>query len=101
VWMRTAALPTFRKLYRIINVPLVGSNYSLLVKNNYPVDQFGGQKYVVLSTMSWLGGKNPFLGYAYIAIGALCILLAGVFGIKHRISGRTPGDTSYLEWAKT
>jgi hypothetical protein len=100
VWMRTAGLPTFRKLHRVINTPLIGT-YTIEIQNNYPVESFGGKKYVVLSTVSWLGGKNPFLGYAYIVIGALCVLLAAVFAIKHKISGRTPGDTSYLEWARS
>jgi len=99
VWMRTAALPTFRKLWRIVNTPLKG-NYTILVHNNYPVSSFGGRKRVVITTMSWIGGKNPFLGYAYLAVGLLCIVLAIIFAIKHRISGRQPGDTSYLEWAR-
>jgi len=99
VWMRTAALPTFRKLWRVVNTALVG-NYTLRINNNYPVQSFQGHKRIVLSTMSWIGGKNPFLGYAYLAVGILCILLAIVFAIKHRISGRQPGDTSYLEWAR-
>jgi len=100
VWMRTAGLPTFRKLHRVINTKLVGT-YTIEIQNNYPVESFGGKKYVVLSTVSWLGGKNPFLGYAYIVIGALCVVLAAVFAIKHKVSGRTPGDTSYLEWARS
>jgi len=99
VWMRTAALPTFRKLWRIVNVPLQG-DYNVTVHNNYPVASFGGTKRIVFTTMSWIGGKNPFLGYAYLAVGILCIVLAIIFAIKHRVSGRQPGDTSYLEWAR-
>jgi len=82
VWMRTAALPTFRKLWRIINGPLQG-DVVILVQNNFPVTQFSGKKQIVLSTASWLGGKNPFLGYAYMVVGAACILLAVIFGLKH------------------
>jgi hypothetical protein len=100
VWMRTAGLPTFRKLWRVIDTKLVG-DYTIEINNNYPVAIFGGKKYIVISTTSWLGGRNPFLGYAYIVIGALCVVLAAIFGIKHKVSGRMPGDTSYLEWAKT
>lgn len=99
VWMRTAALPTFRKLWRIINEPLVG-DVIVHIQNNFPVTAFGGKKSIVISTTSWLGGKNPFLGYAYMVVGAVCILLAIIFGLKHLISGRRQGDTSYLEWAK-
>jgi len=99
VWMRTAGLPTFRKLYRIIHTPLVGS-YTVTIQNNFPVESFGGHKYVVLSTTSWLGGKNPFLGYAYIVVGAICIVLGAIFGLKQAIRPRAQGDTAYLEWAR-
>eukprot|EP01126_Amoeba_proteus_P042427 TRINITY_DN4611_c0_g1_i11.p1 TRINITY_DN4611_c0_g1~~TRINITY_DN4611_c0_g1_i11.p1 ORF type:complete len:159 (+),score=25.12 TRINITY_DN4611_c0_g1_i11:709-1185(+) len=98
VWMRTAGLPTFRKLYRIINTDLVG-DYRVYIHNTYDVTGWGGHKYVVLSTTSWLGGKNPFLGYAYIIVGSICILLAAIFGLKQAIRPRATGDTTYLEWA--
>jgi len=98
VWMRTAGLPTFRKLYRVINVPLVG-NYRVYIHNTFNVTGYGGHKYVVLSTTSWLGGKNPFLGYAYIIVGSVCVVLAIIFGLKQAISPRATGDTTYLEWA--
>eukprot|EP01123_Difflugia_compressa_P009397 TRINITY_DN3106_c0_g1_i1.p1 TRINITY_DN3106_c0_g1~~TRINITY_DN3106_c0_g1_i1.p1 ORF type:complete len:302 (+),score=42.42 TRINITY_DN3106_c0_g1_i1:79-984(+) len=99
VWMRTAALPTFRKLWRVVKQPLIG-DLTVVIKNNYPVESFGGKKYIVISTTSWLGGKNPFLGYAYMVVGIICILLAIIFLLKHLISGRRQGDTSYLEWNK-
>jgi len=99
VWMRTAALPTFRKLWRVIQGPIKG-NLVIQVQNNFPVSQFNGKKQIVISTASWLGGKNPFLGYAYMVVGAACILLAIIFGLKHLISGRRPGDTSFLDWSK-
>jgi len=99
VWMRTAGLPTFRKLYRIIDQPLKG-NYNVTIANNFPVTSFGGHKYVVLSTTSWLGGKNPFLGYAYIVVGSICIVLGLIFALKQLIRPRAQGDIAYLEWAR-
>jgi len=99
VWMRTAGLPDFKKLYRIINEPLEGT-YTVLVSANYPVHSFNGKKHAVLSTTAWIGGKNPFLGYAYIVVGALCFVQGVVFGIKHKIAPRKLGDTKYLEWNK-
>jgi len=97
VWMRTAALPTFRKLYRIIESPLVG-NFTLDIFNNFPVAQFMGTKSIVLSETSWMGGKNDFMGIAYMATGCVSLVLGIVFLFKHKLDGRRLGDTSYLEW---
>lgn len=64
------------------------------------MESFGGHKKIVITTMSWMGGRNDFLGWAYLTVGLLCIVLATIFFIKHRVSGRQPGDTSFLEWAR-
>jgi len=99
VWMRTAGLPDFKKLYRIIDQDLQG-NYTIDIQNNYDVSSFSGKKYIVISTTSWIGGKNPFLGYAYIIVGIICFVQGIVFLVKHKVSPRKLGDTKYLEWNK-
>ncbi|XP_028858384.1 cell cycle control protein 50A-like [Denticeps clupeoides] len=93
VWMRTAALPTFRKLYRIIEKKssmtptLPSGNYTLEVTYNYPVHSFDGRKRMILSTISWMGGKNPFLGIAYITVGSVCFFLGVVLLLIHHKYG--------------
>uniref|UniRef100_A0A2S2Q413 Cell cycle control protein 50A n=1 Tax=Sipha flava TaxID=143950 RepID=A0A2S2Q413_9HEMI len=89
VWMRTAALPDFRKLYRRVDhsngfeIGLPKGNYTLHIKYNYPVAGFGGTKSMILSNTSFTGGKNLFLGYAYIVVGCICFLLGLLFLIIH------------------
>jgi len=100
VWMRVAALPRFKKLYRKIpaNKLKPGATYSLIIQNRFPVKDFGGTKTFVLSTTSWIGGKNNFLGIAYIVVGIICVALAIIFLVKHLISPRILGDPRYLNW---
>lgn len=99
VWMRTAALPTFRKLYGRIEVDLKENDtITVVLENNYNTYSFGGKKKLVLSTTSWLGGKNDFLGIAYISIGGVCFFLATLFTVVYLVKPRKLGDPSYLSW---
>nr|POE46503.1 putative ala-interacting subunit 2 [Quercus suber] len=84
VWMRTAALPSFRKLYGRIEENLHADDVIVVnLMNNYNTYSFGGKKKLVLSTSSWLGGKNDFPGFAYIFVGSYCIVIAIVFMLLH------------------
>ncbi|KAI9845667.1 MAG: hypothetical protein M1837_004641 [Sclerophora amabilis] len=82
VWMRTAGLPTFSKLARRNDdQKMEGGNYRIDIRDSFPVIKYGGTKSIVLSTRTVMGGRNPFLGIAYVVVGGLKL-----------------GDHTYLSW---
>lgn len=103
VWMRTAALPTFRKLYGVIDKDFkkrAGDSRSLVfdVTPNFEVRSYGAKKSIVVSTVGEFGGKNESLGIAYISVGAISLVLSLLFFIKHLVSPRKTGDRERLKW---
>lgn len=82
----------------------------------FNVKLYGGSKSIVISTTTVMGGKNPFLGIAYVVVGGLCVLLGVIFAVRHLIKpryvvyycvefwvwlifdGRKLGDHTYLSW---
>ncbi|CAG8555861.1 15980_t:CDS:2 [Acaulospora morrowiae] len=99
VWMRTAGLPDFRKLYgRNDTTVMEAGTYEISIDYEFPVTRYGGTKSVVISTVSFLGGKNPFLGIVYVASGALCVILGCLFTARNLYKPRKLGDHTYLSW---
>lgn len=107
VWMHTAALPDFRKIWgrndnqnleqgrwriRIDlskNDPLYLHKHSdLPSKIDFDTTLYGGNKWLVISTTSPLGGRNPYLGIAYMGVGGIAIFLGIVFTLRHIIKPR-------------
>jgi len=104
VWMRTAALPNFRKLHRRIDhsqdeafgstdkPKLPAGKYQFTIQYNFEVKQFSGRKSVILSTTSILGGKNEFLGIAYMVVGCICFVLGVLFLFVHVRYGKEQAE---------
>ena len=103
VWMRTSGLPSFKKLYRQITDRTLpaGSTLVFSVDYQFPTAQYGGEKWVVVSTTSWMGGKNDFLGWTYVAVGIACVLVAAVFGVKQLVRPRKLGEIGPASGAGT
>jgi hypothetical protein len=76
VWMRSAALPTFNKLWGRISDGLDIGTYYLRVHNNY---RYQGDKTIVFSTMGTLGGQDKFLAGCYIFLAAFCSVVSLAF----------------------
>ncbi|XP_049301253.1 cell cycle control protein 50A-like [Anopheles funestus] len=82
-WMRSAALPSFRKQHRRVDHSvaffedgLPRESYTLHIRYTYPVASFGGRKLVILSSPSWMGARNPFMGYLFLTVGTLMLILS-------------------------
>ncbi|KAK4936783.1 alkylphosphocholine resistance protein lem3 [Elasticomyces elasticus] len=99
VWMRTAGLPTFSKLaLRNDNETMTAGIYQMDIYDFFPVQIYSGTKSILISTRSVVGGKNSFLGIAYVVLGGLCIVLGVLFTVAHLIKPRKLGDHTYLSW---
>jgi len=106
VWMRVAAFPRFRKLYRIIDknaldngtTKEISGTLIIDITNIYNVSSFGN-KSLVITELSWLGGKNAFIGWLLLAVGAVYFICSIFFTCKQVISPRKFADTRLLPWS--
>ncbi|CAN0080474.1 unnamed protein product, partial [Laminaria digitata] len=101
VWMRTAGLPRFRKVYGRIDEGIQPQSLTFNITANFYVGEFSGEKSLVISNLSLMGARNPYLGIAYIALGSLSLAIGIAFAIKHYSDPRKLGDTRFLVWKDT
>lgn len=93
VWMRVAALPNFRKLYRKINVDLPkGTTLNVTVENRFDWND----KALSLWTLSKYGGRNRNLGISFIVIGLSSICMSVGFMIKLKSTPREVDDLTSI-----
>lgn len=106
VWMRTAGLPSFSKLSRRNDTHgMPAAKYSIEIVDRmlylpprcphillnclgFNVTEYDGTKSILISTRTVLGGKNPFMGIAYVVVGGICVVLGALFTIAHLVRPR-------------
>lgn len=104
VWMRSAGLPNFSKLAKrndadalkcgtyqmevVLSMLAAIATILTLMLLDFPVTVYGGTKAIVISTRTVMGGKNPFLGIAYVVVGGICVVLGALFTVAHLIKPR-------------
>merc|ERR1719201_3363252 len=77
VHMQPGAIGYAQKKYGVINQPLrKGQQLMIRVDARFPVNQFDGRKFLILTTNSLFGGRNDFLGYELL-LASFCCLLTG------------------------
>ncbi|GET86362.1 hypothetical protein, conserved [Leishmania tarentolae] len=82
VWLRASFTSNFRKLYRIIHVPIDPGTYLVDITELYDVVSFYGRKSVVLQHTNWVGGRNVLLGVVFIIMGCLSFVLGVTFTVE-------------------
>ena len=97
VWMRTAAMPNFLKLYaKCINCTIPEGNYQIHINMNYPTTMFDGRRAIVLTTTSGLGSGSYFISTAYMLVGGISLIFATIFLLHMLICPRPYADLSYV-----
>ena len=62
----------------------------------FDVDLFGGAKALVISTKSWLGGRNEFIGLCCLITGIVCIVMGAVLASRALLCPRELADPAAL-----
>eukprot|EP01034_Spumella_vulgaris_P024757 gene24757-31134_t len=98
-WMRTAGLPSFRKLYGKIDSDFVtGDTLAFDLSLNFEVTSYGGTKTLVITNLGVTGAKSDALGNSYIAFGIVSLLVGLLLAMKRIIKPRPLGDIRELSW---
>ena len=91
-WMDPAALSSFRKRVGAVDGGRANvassSSASLVITNAFNSYTYEGTKTVIFTDVSWLGGHNPFLGWA-------CATLAAAAGAGALVTGAVAAKRSH------
>lgn len=94
VWMRLSGLPKFKKMWGVNSVNgLAQGTWEISMTDSFNMSMYEGEKFIVISTLSKVGGKNYFLWIVFMGAGVGCIMMAFLFLIGYIIKPRF--DYSY------
>eukprot|EP00904_Undaria_pinnatifida_P001566 jgi/Undpi1/1140/HiC_scaffold_10.g04602.m1 len=97
VWMRTAALPTFRNLYGRIDHDLAAADtITFGITANFHVADFGGTKSLILTTLSPVGDRNGVLGSTFMVVGGASLAAGLVVLSRFQQTPRELADVTAL-----
>ena len=108
VWMRLGTRSQFRKLYGLVptrtnsNAPIFqfGDTIQFTIQNNYNSYNFDGEKVVMISTLSFLGGQNNFTGILFLVLAGIFLLTAIFIMFVAALASKEVGDLNNLSWVK-
>ena len=84
IWMRTAGLPRFKKVWGRIDNDVPAANYTIMINNLYNTTSFQGEKTFYLSHLDSLGQKSTFISYVYIGFGSILLVFGIIFFIFNK-----------------
>jgi hypothetical protein len=80
VWMRSAAFPVFMKPFAVCRrCHIPAGTFSLVIKRNYPMSAFDGERWAVLAEVRRFGSRSARVEAMAIGVGAVAIALGIVF----------------------
>ena len=108
VWMRLGTRSQFRKLYGTVqtktdtSAPIfqLGDTIRFVIENNYNSYNFDGEKVVMISTLSFLGGQNNFTGILFLVLAGVFLLTAIFIMFVAALASTDVGDLNNLSWVK-
>ncbi|KAG5470447.1 hypothetical protein LSCM1_01691 [Leishmania martiniquensis] len=76
VWLDASFTSDVTKDYRIVTVSLPAGEYYFDITERYPTAAYTTEKFVQLSTRTWIGERNHLLGAILIVMGSSAFLMA-------------------------
>lgn len=82
VWLRTALLSNFKKLYRIIDEDLEPGDYMMEIEEFYDVVSFKGKKLFYVQNTGPLGNGTRAIAILFFAMGLISFIVGVAFGVE-------------------